>query len=103
MSTTPTEDFKNAWMAIKGLESELRAYEMTFAALKLALEPSYPGFSKLADDGLAAARQSPILAERMRKQYDELLEKCLPQGTEVLSPEEVLKLLCMPLQTTKIQ
>ena len=104
MKTTPTEDFKNVWMAIKGLESELRAYELAFAALKQTLtEQGYTDFSHVADVSLSAARQSPPLVEKMRKQYDEVWEKYFQPGVEVLSPEEVLKLLQAPLITKKIQ
>ena len=103
MKTTPTEDFKNAWMAIKGLECELRAYELTFAALKQTLtEQGHTDFPKLADDSLAAARQSPFLV-KVQKKYDEALEKYFQSGVEVLSPEGVLKLLLAPPISKKIQ
>jgi len=95
---TPTDDFKAAWMGIKGLESELRAYERAFAAFKIAL----PQYAQLLDDSLVAARLSPALQEMMRKKYDEVLGKFLQPGVEVLSQEEVLTLLHMPLKSTKI-
>jgi hypothetical protein len=98
-----TEAFKNAWLQIKGLETELRAYELTFAVLKEALRHDHPDFVALADDSLAAARVSPALAERMRQIYDVPLEKLLQPGVEVLSMEEVLQLLRMPVQSNKVQ
>jgi hypothetical protein len=75
------------------LLSELRAYEIAFAALKATLEQEHPGFSALASGSLVAARQSPALREMIRKQCDEPLEKFLQQVSQAETEEEVEKLL----------
>jgi hypothetical protein len=95
----PTEDFKNVWLQIKRLETELRAYELTFAAFKQV----HPESSETLDASLVAARRSPALADMMRQKYDVPLEKLLQSGAEVLSMEEVSKLLRMPVQSNKVQ
>jgi hypothetical protein len=77
--------------------TELRAYEMTFAALKEGLKRDYPDFVALADDSLAAARVSPVLHESMRQQYDLPLEKFLERVSQAETEEEVeTLLLAMP-------
>jgi hypothetical protein len=96
--TKPTEAFKDAWLQIRDLEAELRAYEAMLATFKAA----YPDFSSVLDTLLVAAQQSPVLVERMRQKYDVPLEKWLQSGVEVLSVEEVSQLLHTPVQSDKV-
>lgn len=84
---------KSNFEQFRKMLAEIRAYEMTFTALKIALEPNYPGYSKLADEGLAASRESSVLADLIRKQLDEPLEMFLQQVSEAATQEEVEKLL----------
>ena len=82
----------------KKMGTELEVYRTTFAALKEILKPDHPDFPALADDSLAAARISPVLRERMRRQFDEPLEKFLQQVSQAETEEEVEKLLlAMPV------
>jgi hypothetical protein len=82
----------------KKMHTELRAYEMTLASLKAALGRDYPDFPALADGALTTARQSPVLHETMRKQYDEPLERFLQQVSEAETDEKVEELLlAMPV------
>jgi hypothetical protein len=84
----------------KELGTELRAYEMTFAALKEALKHDHPDFAALADGSLAAARVSPVLHETMRQQYDQPLETFLGRVSQAETEEEVEKLL-LAMPTSK--
>lgn len=77
----------------KKMNTELGAYERAFDALKEALKTNYPDFPTVADQLLAAARLSPVLHERMRQQYDVVLEKLLEQASRAETEEEAEKLL----------
>src|SRR5260370_28472890 len=77
----------------KKMGTELEAYRLTFAALKETLKYNHPDFPAVADGALAAATVSPPLHEKMRKQFDEPLEKFLAQVSQAQTEEEVEKLL----------
>jgi hypothetical protein len=85
---------------LKKRHTELRAYQMAFAALKESLKHNHPDFPALADGALTVARVSPALHETMRQQYDVPLEKFLEQVSQAETDEEVEKLL-LAMPTSK--
>jgi hypothetical protein len=85
--------FEVCMSSCRGLLKEVRAYEMTFNALRqVSLEvPDLAEAVRILDVTLDASRVSPPLEEKMRLQFDELLEKFRQLTTESQTPEEVLE------------
>jgi hypothetical protein len=73
---------------MKNAETELTAYRMTLEAFKQV----FPQHTQLLDATLATSRQSPALADLMRKKWDEPLERFLQRESESPTVEGALEM-----------